>query len=93
VHRVAALRVDAAHVDALDRAGLGALEAGLALERAVLVVEQLQAAAVLDRDVGVHLRVPDRHGRLEEAPEREGHALEEAEAGDHAHRPALTGSP
>ena len=44
---VAALRVDPAHVDALDRAGLGALEAGLALERAPLVVEQLEAAAEL----------------------------------------------
>jgi hypothetical protein len=42
----------AAHVDAFDRAGLGALEAGLALESAELVVEQLQPAAEADRDVG-----------------------------------------
>ena len=48
----AALGVDAAHVDALDRARLRALEAGLALERAVLVVQQLEAAAELGRDVG-----------------------------------------
>ena len=48
---VATAGVHAAHVDALDRAGLGALEAGLALERAPLVVEQLQAAAELGRDV------------------------------------------
>ena len=48
----AALGVHAAHVDALDGAGLGALEARLALERAVLVVQELQAAAELGRDVG-----------------------------------------
>ena len=48
---VAAARIDAAHVDAFDRAGLGALEARLALERAPLVVEQLQPAAELRRDV------------------------------------------
>jgi hypothetical protein len=36
---VATARVHAAHVDALDGAGLGALEAGLALQRAVLVVQ------------------------------------------------------
>ena len=89
---VAALRVDAAHVDALDRAGLGALEAGLALERAVLVVEELQAAAELDRDVRRHLGVLDRDRRLEEAAQGEGHALDEAEAGDEAHRPALSRS-
>ena len=52
----AALGVHAAHVDALDRARLGALEAGLALERAVLVVQELQAAAELGRDVGVSAR-------------------------------------
>ena len=46
---IAAARVHPAHVDALDRAGLGALEAGLALERAPLVVEELQPAAELVR--------------------------------------------
>ena len=64
---VAAARVDAAHVDALDRAGLGALEAGLALERAPLVVEELEPAAELVRDVEPHLGVHDRDLRLEEA--------------------------
>ena len=49
---VAAARVDAAHVDALDRAGLRALEAGLALDRAPLVVEELEPAAELVRDRG-----------------------------------------
>ena len=48
----AALGVDAAHVDALDGAGLRALEARLALERAVLVVQELEPAAELGRDVG-----------------------------------------
>src|SRR5204863_9650669 len=65
---IAAAGVDAAHVDALDRAGLGALEAGLALERAPLVVQQLQAAAVLGRDVGVLLRPHDRGLGREETP-------------------------
>ena len=53
----AALGVEAAHVDALDGAGLGALEAGLALERPVLVVEELEAAPELGRDVGSLLGV------------------------------------
>ncbi len=45
VHPV--LGVDPAHVDDLDRAGHGALEAGLALEVAGRVVEQHQAAAMV----------------------------------------------
>jgi hypothetical protein len=77
---VAALRVDAAHVDALDWAGLGTLEAGLALERPPLVIEQLEAAAELVRDVGLHLGVFDRRLRLEEAAQGERHALDDAEA-------------
>src|SRR6185436_13790316 len=72
-------------VDAFDRAGLGALEAGLALERAVLVVQQLEAAAELGRDVG-RLLGP-ANGRLgrEEALEGEPHAAHEAHARDGAH--------
>ena len=46
----AVARVNAAHVDALDGACGGALEAGLALERAEFVVEQQQAAAMPRRD-------------------------------------------
>ena len=56
---VAVAGVHAAHVDALDRAGRRALEAGLALERAGLVVEQDQPAAVARRDVVELLRVLD----------------------------------
>ena len=93
VNREAAPRVAAAHVDALDGAGLGALEAGLALERAVLVVEQLQPAAVLHRDVGRHLRVADRDLRREELPEGQRHPLKDPHPGHEAHAPALTGSP
>jgi hypothetical protein len=81
----AAFRVDPAHVDALDRAGLRALEAGLALQRAVLVVEELQTAAEPGRIVGADLRVADRRLRLEEPPKRERHALHDAEAGDERH--------
>ena len=87
---VAAAGIHAAHVDALDRAGLGALEAGLALERAPLVVQQLQAAPELGRDVEPHLRVHDRDLGLEEAAQGQGHALHDAEAGDEAHRPILS---
>ena len=47
---VAVAGVHAAHVDALDGAGRRALEAGLALERAGLVVEEDEAAAVAWRD-------------------------------------------
>ena len=85
-----ALGVHAAHVDALDRAGLGALEAGLALERAVLVVEQLEAAAELRRNVRLDLRVVDRGLRLEEAPQGQGHAADHADPGNEAHRTVLT---
>jgi hypothetical protein len=87
----AALGVHATHVDALDRAGLGALEAGLALERAVLVVEQLQAAAELGRDVGVLLGPHDGGLGLEEPPQGQAHAADQAHAGNEAHR-TLTGS-
>ena len=83
---VAAARVDAAHVDALDRAGLGALEAGLALERAPLVVEQLQPAAELVRRVAPVLRILDRDLGLEEAAEGQRHALRDAETRDEAHQ-------
>src|SRR4029079_19517795 len=87
---VAAFRVHPAHVDALDRAGLRALEASLALQRPVLVVEQLEAAAELVRDVEAHLGVPDRRLRLEEPPERQAHALDEADTGEPDHRRGLT---
>ena len=86
----AAPGVDPAHVDALDRAGLGALEAGLALERAPLVVEQLETAAELGRRLDPHLGVHDRDLRLEEAAERERHALRDAEARHEAHQAGLT---
>src|SRR6185295_13928838 len=80
-----ATRVDTAHVDALDRARLGALEAGLALERAPLVVQQLQASAELRRDHVPLLRVLDRHLRLEEAAQGQRHALHDAESRYEAH--------
>ena len=86
----AALRVHPAHVDALDRAGLGALEAGLALERAVLVVQELEAAAELGRDVRVLLGPHDRGLGLEEPPQGQAHAADQAHARDDAHR-TLTG--
>ena len=85
---VPAAGVDAAHVDAFDRAGLGALETGLALECAPLVVQELEATTELVRDVEAHLGVHHGDLRLEEAPKREGHALHEAETGDEAHRPS-----
>ena len=81
-------RVDAAHVDALDRACLGALEARLALERAPLVVQQLEAAAELVRDVETNLGIHDGDLRLEESPKGERHALDQAETRDKAHRPS-----
>jgi hypothetical protein len=79
-----ALGVHAAHVDALDRARLGALEAGLALERAVLVVQELEPAAEADRDVGRHLGVHDRCLRGEEAAQGQRHPLDHPEAGHEA---------
>ena len=78
---VAALRVDAAHVDALDRAGLGALEARLALQRAVLVVEELEPAAELggtSRRTSGYLIVA--FGSKNRRSVRR-HALDDAEAG------------
>src|SRR5437667_236202 len=83
---VATLRVDAAHVDALDRAGLGALEARLALQRPVLVVQQLEPAPELRRDVEADLGIADRRLRLEELLQRQGHAHGDAEPGESAHR-------
>jgi len=87
----AAPRVGPAHVDALDGAGLRALEARLALERAVLVVEELEPAPVLRRDRRLHLRVPDGRLRLEEAAEGERHPPDEPDAGHEAHACALIG--
>ena len=81
----AALGVVAAHVDAFHRAGLGALEAGLALDVAELVVQQLQPAAEADGHVGPGLGVLDRGLRLEEAAQRQRHALRDAEARNEAH--------
>ena len=83
---VAALRVDAAHVDALDRAGLGALEARLALERAPLVVEQLQAAAELVRDVGRTSGYMTVTFGSKNRRRVRRHALDDAEAREEAHR-------
>ena len=82
---VAAAGVHAAHVDALDRAGLGALEARLALERAVLVIEELEAAAELVRRIEPHLRVPDGDLGLEELAQGQAHPAHDPEAGDQAH--------
>src|SRR4029078_7005683 len=56
----ATLRVEPTHVDALDGAGLGALEARLALDRAVFVVEELEPAAELVGDVETHLAATER---------------------------------
>src|SRR6185503_13970948 len=78
----AALGIDAAHVDALDGARLRALEARLALQRAVLVIQQLEAAAEARRDVRGHLRVHHRGLGLEEPAQRQGHALDQAEPRD-----------
>ena len=83
---IAAARVDAAHVDAFDRAGLRALEAGLALDRAPLVVEELEAAAELVRDRGALFRVLDGDLGLEEAAQGERHPLGDAEARHEAHQ-------
>src|SRR6185369_4011147 len=85
----AAAGVDPAHVDALDGAGLGALEAGLALERAPLVVQQLEPATELWRRVAAILRVLDRHLRLEETAQGQRHPLGDTEARDQAHEPFL----
>src|SRR5439155_3785745 len=90
---VAALRVDAAHVDALHRARLGALEARLALQRAVLVVQELQAAPELRRHLLPDLRVADRRLRLEEADEGRRHAPGDPETGQEAHALALSARP
>ena len=87
---VAVAGVHAAHVDALDGAGLRALEAGLALQRAGLVVEQQEAAAMARRDRVDLFRV--LHGRLEaqHVAEGEGHALDDARGpGTEAHRAHL----
>ena len=84
-------RVKPAHVDALDGAGLGALEARLALDVAELVVEQLEPAAEADGDVGGGLGVLDGRLGREEPAHGQRHALRDAEAWDEAHT-ALTGS-
>src|SRR3954469_2619040 len=81
----ASLGVDPAHVDALDRARLGALEARLALQRPVLVVQQLEPTAVLGRVIGLDLGVLDRRLRLEEPPQGQRHPAEHPEAGYKAH--------
>ena len=52
----------------------------------VLVVEQLEAAPELVRDVEPHLGVHDGDLRLEEPAQRQGHALRDAEAGDEGHQ-------
>ena len=82
VHVVAVACIDAAHVDALDGAGCGALETGLALERAGLVVEQDEAAAVAWTDVIDDFGVAHRQAGLEDLPHGEGHALEDGQPGD-----------
>ena len=56
-----ALRVEAAHVDRLDRADLRALEADLALVLAERVVDQVEAAAPALRHLRALLRVLARH--------------------------------
>ena len=86
----AVLRVVAAHVDAFDRASLRALEAGLALEVAKLVVEELEPSAEANRDVRGRFGVLDGGLRLEEAAQRQRHPLCDAQAWNEAHR-ALTG--
>src|SRR6185369_8672379 len=83
---VAPTRIDAAHVDAFDRAGLGALEAGLALDRAPLVVEELEAAAELVREGRALLWVLDGDLGLEEAAEGQPHPLDDTQARDEAHQ-------
>src|SRR5450759_3835432 len=88
----AAPRVKAAHVDALDRTCLGALEACLAFDVAQLVVEQLQSAAEPDGHVWRGFRVLDRGLGGKEAAQRQRHSLGDAEAGNEAHR-ALTRGP
>jgi len=87
----AAPRVKAAHVDALDRAGLGALEARLALDVAQLVVEQLQPAAEANGHVRRHLRVLDGGLWGKETAQRQRHSLGDAEAGNEAHRDLTRG--
>src|SRR5664280_1844484 len=88
----AAPGVKAAHVDAFDRTGRGALEACLALDVAQLVVEQLQPAAEPDGHVRRSFGVLDRGLWRKEAAKRQRHSLGDAEAGDEAHR-ALTRGP
>ncbi len=79
---VAVARVHAAHVDALDGAGGGALEAGLALEGAGLVVEQDEPAAVPRRDVVDDLGILHRDLGSAAPGGRRTHALDDAQAGD-----------
>ena len=73
MHREAPLRVGAAHVDALDRTCLCALETGLALQRAVFVGNEFESAAVAWSNVWFYLWIHDGALRLEEARERQAH--------------------
>ena len=82
VHVVAIPGVHAAHVDALDGAGCSALEAGLALQRAGLVEEEDEAAAMTRRDGVLGLGVLHGHLGSEELAEGEGDALDDPQSRD-----------
>ncbi len=85
-----ALRVEAAHVDRLDRADLRALEADLALVLAERVIDQVEAAAPSVGDVGALLGVLAGHLRREEVAEGGGHALGNAGPGNRHQCASLT---
>jgi hypothetical protein len=74
MHGEAPLGVGATHVNALDWACLRALETGFALQRAVLVGDQLESAAVARRNVWLHLWIHDRAFWLEETRQRKTHS-------------------
>ena len=87
-----ALRVEAAHVDGLDRADLGALEADLALVLAERVVDQVEPSPPAVGDGRALLGVLARDLGREEVPERDRHALGDADSGEgHQRTLSLTG--
>src|SRR4051812_34592479 len=92
VHVETSAGVHAAHVDAFDRTRLGALEAGLAFERAPLVIEQLEPPAELGRLVAPFLGVHDRDFRVEETTQGQRHPLRDAETRNQRHQDALADS-
>ena len=82
VHVVAVARVHATHVDALDGAGLRALEAGFALECAGFVVDEDEPTTVARADLVDDLGIAHGEVRAKDLAHGEDHALDDGQPGD-----------